>query len=149
MLSIARRILHDDGEAEEVMQTVLLDVFRSASKFDATRASFKVWLMQFAYHRSIRRKHQLQATHVYSAERIEDVIDELMKAHPRRVFSLLPQETETLVHEALSTLEEKQRRILELTYYEGLTAESPTDERLRDLSTSSSISLTSQVAASN
>jgi hypothetical protein len=46
MLSIARRILHDDGEAEEVMQTVLLRVFCSAAKFDPERASFKVWLMQ-------------------------------------------------------------------------------------------------------
>jgi RNA polymerase sigma-70 factor (ECF subfamily) len=71
--------LRDDGEAEAVMQTVLLDVFQSASKFDATRGSFKVWLMQFAYHRSIRRKHQLQAGHFYGTEQLEDVIYELMQ----------------------------------------------------------------------
>ena len=123
VLSIARRILHDDGEAEEVMQTVLLDVFCSAAKFDPDRASFKVWLMQFAYHRSIRRKHQLQASHFYTCENIEDVVDQLMKAHPRKRFSLLPQESQRLVEEALATLEDKQRRILELTYYDGLTAE--------------------------
>ena len=123
VLSIARRILHDDGEAEDVMQTVLLDVFCSAAKFDPDRASFRVWLMQFAYHRSIRRKHQLQASRFYSCENIEDVVDELMKAHPRKRFSLLPQESQRLVEEALATLEDKQRRILELTYYDGLTAD--------------------------
>jgi RNA polymerase sigma-70 factor (ECF subfamily) len=123
VLSIARRILHDDGEAEEVMQTVLLDVFCSAAKFDPERACFKVWLMQFAYHRSLRRKHQLQANHFYDSEKIEDVVNELMRAHPRKIFSLLPQESRRLAEEALATLEEKQRRILELTYYEGLTAE--------------------------
>lgn len=123
VLSIARRILHDDWEAEEVMQTVLLDVFCSAAKFDPERASFKVWLMQFAYHRSIRRKHQLQANHFYTSENLEDVVSELMKAHPRKIFSLLPQESRRLAEEALATLEAKQRRILELTYYEGLTAE--------------------------
>ena len=123
VLSIARRILRDDGEAEEVMQTVLLDVFCSAEKFDPHRASFKVWLMQFAYHRSIRRKHQLQANHFYTSEKIEDVVDELMKAHPRKVFSLLPQESRRLAEEVLATLEAKQRRILEMTYYDGLTAE--------------------------
>lgn len=123
VLSIARRILRDDGEAEEVMQTVLLDIFRSATKFNPDRASFKVWLMQFAYHRSIRRKQQLQADNFYTSENIEDVVDELMRAHPRRIFSLLPQESQRLVEEALSTLEDKQRRILEMTYYEGLTAE--------------------------
>src|SRR6266446_6410403 len=38
---IARRILRDDGEAEETVQQVFLDVYRSIAQFDPRRGSFK------------------------------------------------------------------------------------------------------------
>jgi len=123
IFSIARRILRDEGEAEEIMQTVLLDVFQSASKFDPERGSVKVWILQYTYHRSIRRKQQLESHHFYSAEQFESVINEITKNTARRVPGLSPQETNRLVSEALALIDEKQRRTIEMTFFEGLTAE--------------------------
>ncbi len=120
---IARAILHDDGEAEETVQRVFLDVFRAVNQFNPDRGSFKTWLLQYAYHRSLNRRQHLQANRFYS----RDELDELMPAEvfrgTGRLLCLLPQEVVCLVEQVLATLESRQRRVIELTYFEGLTAE--------------------------
>lgn len=73
---IARAILHDDGEAEETVQKVFLDIFRAVNQFNPDRGSFKTWLLQYAYHRSIDRRQHLQSNRFYS----RDELDELMPA---------------------------------------------------------------------
>ena len=62
---IARAILHDDGEAEETVQRVFLDVFRAVNQFNPDRGTFKTWLLQYAYHRSLNRRQHLQANRFY------------------------------------------------------------------------------------
>jgi len=52
---VARHILRDSGEAEDLMQEVFLDVYRDAAKFDPARGTVKTWIMQYAYHRSLNR----------------------------------------------------------------------------------------------
>src|SRR6202020_1400646 len=120
---IARAILHDDGEAEETVQKVFLDIFRAANRFNPDRGTFKTWLLQYAYHRSIDRRQHLQANRFYS----RDELDELMPAElfngPGHLLCLPPQEVTCLVEQVLATLEARQRRVIELTYFEGLTAE--------------------------
>jgi RNA polymerase sigma-70 factor (ECF subfamily) len=123
IFTIANRIVRDAGEAEEIMQTVLIDIIRSANKFDQERGSAKVWLMQYVYHRSIRRKQQLESRHFYSGKNIESVVDEIVKQCPRPTLGLFPLETGRLVREALQLVDDKRRRTIEMTFYEGLTAE--------------------------
>jgi len=55
VFSVARRILRDSGEAEDLMQEVFLDVYRDAGKFDPARGKVKTWILQYAYHRSHNR----------------------------------------------------------------------------------------------
>jgi RNA polymerase sigma-70 factor (ECF subfamily) len=45
---IARRILRNDAEAEDTVQQVFLDVFRSAEQFEPEKGSFRFWLLMFA-----------------------------------------------------------------------------------------------------
>jgi RNA polymerase sigma-70 factor, ECF subfamily len=120
---IARAILHDDGEAEETVQRVFLDVFKAVNQFNPQRGSFKTWLLQYAYHRSIDRRQHLQSNRFYS----RDELDELMPAElfngPGHLLCLPPQEVVCLVEQVLATLDGRQRRVIELTYFEGLTAE--------------------------
>src|SRR5579863_6412826 len=70
---IARAILRDDGEAEETVQRVFLDVFRAANQFNSARGSFKTWLLQYAYHRTINRREHLQANHFYNREELDEL----------------------------------------------------------------------------
>ncbi|MGB9103403.1 MAG: sigma factor, partial [Terriglobales bacterium] len=46
VLSVALRIVKDEGEAEDVVQTVFLDIFNKLEQFDPARGTLKVWLLQ-------------------------------------------------------------------------------------------------------
>jgi RNA polymerase sigma-70 factor, ECF subfamily len=60
VFSVAVRIVKDEAEAEDVVQIVFLDIFRDVGKFDSSRGTLKVWLLQYAYSRSINRRHHLE-----------------------------------------------------------------------------------------
>src|SRR6266545_7062772 len=62
---IARQILHDDAEAEDLTQDVLLEVYRKAGQYDASRGTVKTWLLQYAYHRGFNRRKYLALRRFY------------------------------------------------------------------------------------
>lgn len=120
---IARAILRDDGEAEETVQRVFLDVFRAVNQFNPARGSFKTWLLQYAYHRTINRREHLQANHFYNREELDELTPAELFYGAGHLVCLPPQEVACLVEQVLALLEPRQRKVIELTYFEGLTAE--------------------------
>src|SRR5262249_52385495 len=65
VFDVARRILHDDIEAEDVMQDIFLEVYRKADQYDSIRGGVKTWLLQYAYHRAFNRRKYLALRHYY------------------------------------------------------------------------------------
>lgn len=123
IFKIARRILRDDGEAEDTVQQVFLDLFRSLAKFDPAKGTFKVWLLMYAYHRALNRKRGLQATRFYELEDLEEVLRNHAHVEKTRTFPFQAIEAAHLVREALGQIQPRQREVIELVYYEGCTAE--------------------------
>jgi RNA polymerase sigma-70 factor, ECF subfamily len=119
VFDIALRIVRDPGEAEEVVQTVFLDIYRAVANFDPAKGIPKVWILQYAYHRALHRKRHLVSNHFYRWEDLEAAID----VGVRRSFVWESPEAVRLAEEMLSRLNPRQRQVLEMTYYEGLTAE--------------------------
>src|SRR5262249_7047106 len=119
VLNIARRILRDAGEAEDLMQSVFLEIFRCAAQFDRTRGTTKVWILQYAYHRSFNRRRYLNLRGIY--ERTEDSVPDQGTPVATHKNSLGVLESARLVQQALGRLNKVQRRILELAFYDGLT----------------------------
>jgi len=66
VLTVALRIVHDASEAQEVTQNVFFEFYRAARRFDPARGTLKVWLLQFAYHRSINRRNYLLLRQFYN-----------------------------------------------------------------------------------
>jgi RNA polymerase sigma-70 factor, ECF subfamily len=120
---IARRVLRDDAEAEDAVQQVFLDVFRSAEQFDLLKGSFKSWLLQFAYHRSFNSRRRLRARGYYDSDNIEDVLPKQLLEGATHPFPMASSDVTILVDQVLKLVQPRQRRALELTYCEGLTAE--------------------------
>jgi RNA polymerase sigma-70 factor (ECF subfamily) len=120
VLSIALKIVRDPGEAEDVTQTVFLDIFRAVAQFDPGKGNTKVWLMQYAYHRAINRRQHLQAREFYQNSDLQE------EAEPRpggahATFGLSQPETEALVRQSMSALSDIQKKVIELACYEGLS----------------------------
>ena len=120
LFNVARRILHGDGEAEDVVQQVLLDVFRSIHQFRAEKGSFKTWLLMFAYQRALNHRRTLNAIRFFSSDSLDDLTPDLVIPNTREFFA--PPEARILIRETLASLPERERRTIELVYYDGLTA---------------------------
>ncbi len=114
---VAADILHDRGEAEDVTQEVFLEVFRKAHLYDAARGSVRVWLLQYAYHRTLRRKASLRRRAAYGAEPLDAVVEQA-DGEPGR---LTRDERRWLIRAALAQLPERQRLTLELACFEELS----------------------------
>ena len=52
---VARKVLRDPAQSEEVAQEVMLEVWRSASRFDSSRGSAVAWVMTIAHRRAVDR----------------------------------------------------------------------------------------------
>jgi RNA polymerase sigma-70 factor, ECF subfamily len=119
VLSIARKIVHDPGEAEDITQTVFLDIYRAVAQFDPGKGSTKVWLMQYAYHRAINRRQHLQSREFYKNAELEEA--GARPAEARAAFGLSSPETRELVRKSMAALSKEQRSIIEMASYEGLS----------------------------
>ncbi len=127
VLSIARKIVRDPGEAEDVMQSVFLDIFRSVAQFDASKGTTKVWILQYAYHRAINRRQHLNARNFYSQTNLEPVENRL----PETASSLgrfTQGELKHLLRQGLATLTAAQRRVIELASSSGLSMKDIADK---------------------
>ena len=113
---IARRILRNGAEAEDAVQQVFLDVFRSIRQFDPAKGEFKTWLLMFGYQRILNCRRSLVSHRFFETEPLNEFLPELLHESPRA-------EMLVLVEQVLSHLHPRQRRTIELIYYEGLTAE--------------------------
>jgi len=118
ILSVAMKILRDIGEAEDLMQSVFLEIFRSAAQFDPSRGTLKVWILQYAYHRGMSRRQHLNIRNFYKNADVADLERELTTTE---VTQFNDQEVRRLVNQALSSLNETQNRVLKLAYFEGLS----------------------------
>jgi len=111
--SIALRVLREPDLAEDVMQEVLLQVWRQPGGFVSQRGSLGAWLAVVARNRSIdviRRRAHLTP--------LEDLILPEPKNMQRAVEEnhLMDQ-----VRSAVNTLPNEQQAPLHMAYFEGLT----------------------------
>ena len=122
LFGIARRILRNGAEAEDAVQQVFLDVFRSIQQFDPEKGAFKNWLLMFGYQRILNCRRALVSNRFFDTEPFDEVLPELLHQSQRSPgYSVA--EMSVLVEQVLSHLQPRQRRTIELIYYEGLTAE--------------------------
>jgi RNA polymerase sigma-70 factor (ECF subfamily) len=120
VLRIALRILRDAGEAEDLMQEVFLEIFKKAAQFDPAKGSLKTWILQYAYHRSLSRRQYLALRNFYDRQQVTEC--EITESNSVDVGwrGLTFQEWRRVIEQGLATLNEKQRKTLELACFQGL-----------------------------
>jgi RNA polymerase sigma-70 factor (ECF subfamily) len=125
VLHVALKILHDVGEAEDVMQNVFMEIYKVAAQFDPARGTAKMWILRYAYHRSMNKRKQLQVRHFYTNTDLAAIENTLATEGAGIPAS---REAREVIQRGLQTLTPLQRRVLHLAYFEGLTMREITDE---------------------
>jgi RNA polymerase sigma-70 factor (ECF subfamily) len=113
--SVARRILKDDSEAEDLLQDLFLFIFQKAKSFDATKGLGASWIIQMAYHRAIDRRRYLGVRHHYNGQELDE--DRLMAPHSH--ISIDELTGRALLEKLRNELSLEQTQTLELHFFEG------------------------------
>jgi RNA polymerase sigma-70 factor, ECF subfamily len=118
VFGIARRVLRDPAQAEEVAQEVLIEVWRTASRFDPERGSAQAWVLTIAHRRAVDRVRSEQAAQEREAKVASrsgvTAYDEVLEAVETRL-------DQQRVRRCLEALTELQRESVTLAYYGGYT----------------------------
>jgi RNA polymerase sigma-70 factor (ECF subfamily) len=121
-LSIAHRLLRDEGAAHEVVQDAFVDLWRTASEFDADRASVTTWLVRLVRLRAIDRLRRDGAERRGSGQATAGMDAAEQVASGEDVAALVQDaDTATRIRAALDELPPDQRRIVELAFLAGHT----------------------------
>ena len=119
---IARRILRDDAEADDLLQDLFLFIQRKSSTFDSSKGSAGSWIVHMAYQRAIDRKRRLTSRHFYKHEDVQSSANRVVGIptteddySPEAVFG------RNGLEKVLSSLSEDQRQTLRLFFFEGYT----------------------------
>jgi RNA polymerase sigma-70 factor (ECF subfamily) len=132
VFALARRILRNDGDAEDVVQEVFSQVWRSASRYDTTRGTVAGWLLVMARTRAIDR---LRARRITPEARADAPLDSIPGNTVAPSDQVVSDEQAALVRRALEALPGEQRLALELAYFEGLTQSEIADRLATPLGT--------------
>ena len=113
---VVRQVLRDPAQSEEVAQEVLLEIWRTASRFDQARGSAAAWALTIAHRRAVdrvrsenagsRREQKAASAPADDADVAEFVVATMDHQRVRR---------------CLDGLTDLQRESIKLAYYGGYT----------------------------
>ena len=115
---LVRRVLRNPALSEEVTQEVMVEIWRTASRYDPARGSVSAWALTMAHRRAIDRVRSEQASsdrdHAVGSRSAEIDFDQVTDTVVTRL------EAEQ-VRRCLGSLTELQRESIMLAYYQGYT----------------------------
>jgi RNA polymerase sigma-70 factor (ECF subfamily) len=118
VFGLARRVLRDPAQAEEMAQEVLVEVWRTAPRFDPARGSGLSWVLTIAHRRTVDRVRSEQA----ASDRLQKVAAQSVHIPYDEVADQVAGRLERQqVRHCLDDLTKLQREAITLAYYGGHT----------------------------
>lgn len=119
ILGLVRRILRDAAQSEEVTQEVMVELWRTATRYSPERGSALNWAMTLAHRRAVDRVRSARA----SSDREVKATFEAARARPfdEVAEAVAARWERSQVRRCLTSLTELQRESVLLAYYQGYT----------------------------
>jgi RNA polymerase sigma factor (sigma-70 family) len=117
LFGVCLRMLHDRGEAEEVLQETYSTVWRRASTFNPAKASAITWLVTLSRNKAIDRLRQHREELLGDPSGLNEIVDEQPTPAADAESS---QEYQRLQH-CLDELEPQQRDSVREAFFTGAT----------------------------
>jgi RNA polymerase sigma-70 factor (ECF subfamily) len=117
MLAIARRIMGDSRETEDLVHDVFLEAWRQAADFDPERGSVRAWLVLRLRSRALDRRKSAGFSRVDSID-----ADPAFQARADESEDPTLSPDRQAVRRCLAALPLEQRQVLLLGYFEGLSS---------------------------
>jgi len=130
---VAQRILEDRTTSEDVTQEAFVRLWQRAEKFDAERGNVRSWLLTIAHRMAIDTLRRRRARRTLEPERASgqdtfngaesesetewDYLDEEANTPEEAHLNISRQR----VRQAIASLSEPHRRVIELAFFSGLT----------------------------
>jgi RNA polymerase sigma-70 factor (ECF subfamily) len=119
VFSLIYRIVRDVGVAEDLVQETFLRVWNRAQGFDAARGALGPWLLAVARNRAIDYIRSSGGKMARGSLDLEYA--EQPSTFVNFESDLLTRDREMRVRKAVDRLNENQRHVIELAYFEGLS----------------------------
>jgi len=112
---VVRQVLRDPAQSEEIAQEVLLEIWRTASRFDRAKGSPAAWALTIAHRRAVDRVRSENASSRREEKAAADAAGE-----PDDVAEVVAATLDRQrVRRCLDGLTELQRESIKLAYYGG------------------------------
>ena len=118
VFGLARRVVRDPAQAEEVAQEAYLEIWRQSARFDAERGAALAWMLTIVHRRAVDRVRSAESSRERDTRYAavgdgpeHDVVEEAVTATLESAR----------VRRALASLTAVQREAITLAYYGGYT----------------------------
>lgn len=119
VLAICKRVLHHRHDAEDVLSEVFFEVWNKLDKYDSERATLKGYILMIARSRAIDRLRSRRSR--TATQNLATAAEADHPASADTAPALEDVEAQQEVVGALRNLNADYRRVLELTFFEGLS----------------------------
>jgi RNA polymerase sigma-70 factor (ECF subfamily) len=117
--SLIFRIVRDTAVAEDLVQETFLRIWNRVRAFDASRGALGPWMLTVARNRALDYVRSVDGRMAQNAAQLEEM--ESPAAFAGIEQDILNIDRVRLLKDAFTKLNPKQREVIELAYYEGLS----------------------------
>lgn len=120
LYGIINKIIHDESEAQDILQDCFVTIWKKAQSFDAEKGSFFTWMLNICRNKAIDilRKQNRESDHLNTIKET-DAMDTKEAAMNVNIIG---------INDVVARLPEEQRIIIEYLYFKGYTQKEVAEE---------------------
>lgn len=119
--SVASHVLGGDDDADDVVEWTFTKVWTDAHRYDSARGSVGAWIVIIARSYSMTRRRSESRRLRNDEARTAYLVDEASFAAASPLQNTEQNESRTLINGAMEQLPDDQQRVLQMSYFDGMS----------------------------